>query len=281
MVLQINDDMSRIKNYTPYLEIPAKLNLQKGDVVVVSSNIIRFAYITQKHESIFDSNLFIEKLQEIIGPEGTLIFHAFNFNLKSGSAFDIKYTKPTTTGALSLAAFKRSDFKRTQNPLHSFLVWGKYADHLIALNNKSSFGADSPFAFFKQYGAKKLSIDLDLVSTLTFTHHVEELEKVNYRYWKKYLINYTDEAGITNWREYFLYGKKLGYENVINPLLPEFIKQNAIEHYKFNTVSFNVIDLEKSYNIIQNDLQNNEGKNIYKFSFKVFIKNSVKEFLRR
>ncbi len=273
--------MPRIKNYIPYLEIPSKLNIQKGDIVVVSSNIIRFAYITQKHEGIFSPKLFIDKLQEIVGQEGTLLFHAFNFNLKSGSSFDIRNTQPKTTGSLALAAFKRGDFKRTKNPLHSFLVWGKHTNYLLSLNNKSSFGADSPFTFLKQNKAKKLSIDIDLMNTLTFTHHVEELAKVKYRYWKKYLINYTDVDGNTNWREYYIYGKRLGYVNVVNPLLPEFIKQNAIEQYKFNTVAFNVIDLEKTYDIIHNDLQNNEGRNVYKFSFKVFVKNIVKEFLGR
>lgn len=273
--------MNRIPDYITYLQIPEKLHLQKGDVVVISSNIIRFAYITQKYEGRFDPNLFIEKLQEVVGNEGTLIFHAFNFNMKSGATFDIKNTAPEITGSLSLTAFRRSDFKRTQHPLHSFLVWGKYAEHLTSLTNKSSFGNDSPFAFFKEQGAKMLSIDLDLVGTLTFTHYVEEMERVRYRYLKKYLINYIDAEGTSALKEYLLYGKRRGYVNQVNPLLPEFIKQHAIEQYQFNTVSFNIIDLAKAFDIIQYDLQKNAGKNIYRFSLRAFLKNIVKELLGR
>lgn len=273
--------MKKLHDYIPYLKVPEKLNIQKGEVVVVSSNIIRFAHIAQRHEGEFDAHLFIDKLQEIIGQEGTLVFHAFNFNLKSGATFDIKNTLPEATGSLSLAAFRRDDFKRTKHPLHSFLVWGKHADYLAKLNNKSSFGVDSPFTFFKEQKAKKISIDLDLVSTLTFTHYVEELEKVNYRYWRKFQMKYIDEDGTNSIKEYFLYGKRLGYVNVINPLLPEFIQKKAIEQYHFNTVEFNVIDLAKTYDIILNDLRNNHGKNVFGFSTKAFIRNAVKELLGR
>lgn len=271
--------MHRIPDYISYLQIPDKLHLQKGDILVVSSNIIRFAYITQKYESRFDPNLFIEKLQEAVGDDGTLVFHAFNFNMKSGATFDIKNTPPEIAGSLSLTAFRRNDFKRTQHPLHSFLVWGKHAPHLTSLTNKSSFGSDSPFAFFKEQNAKMLSIDLDLVGTLTFTHYVEEMERVGYRYLKKYLINYIDAEGISTLKEYVLYGKHRGYINLVNPLLPEFIKQESIEQYQFNTVSFNIIDLAKAFEIIQYDLQKNAGKNIYRFSLRVFLKNIVKELL--
>ena len=60
--------------------------------------------------------------------------------------FDYKKT-PSNCGSLSNIALQRSDFKRTKHPIHSFAVFGKHKNYLCNLENKSSWGEDSPFKF--------------------------------------------------------------------------------------------------------------------------------------
>jgi aminoglycoside N3'-acetyltransferase len=78
----------------------------------------------------------------------------------------------------------RPDFKRTKHPIHSFSVWGKYRDKLCAMDNKSSFGLDSPFHFLYESAAQMLIIGIGFQGAFTFAHYVEEREKAFYRYFK-------------------------------------------------------------------------------------------------
>ena len=263
--------------YIKYSTIFNHLEINKGDIVYIASNIIKIIHAARKTEE-FDINKFIDSIQHKVGNEGTLLFPAFNFELKQQDKFDIKNTAPVT-GLLPLAAFKRIDFKRTQHPLHSFMVWGKYADELAGLTNKSSFGEDSPFAFIHNKKAKLLAIDLDFQHSYPFAHYVEEQEQVPYRAWKKYNIDYIDESGNVTQRAYNMFAKKRGYVNNVNPLYEILKQQGAVKIQMINNVEYKITEVEKAFEVCQKDIQGNKARNICYFDPIVYFKSLIKSFL--
>jgi len=271
-----------VEKYIPYTKIADELDIQQGDILVIASDISRLSYQAIRTEGSFDPDVFIDSIRSKLGPQGTLLFPAYNFLLESGDKFNIKKTKPFLCGALSVVALERNDFMRTKHPLHSFMVWGKYAKHLCSLNNKSSFGADSPFAFMHQHKAKMLCIDIDIWGSFTFTHYIEETEHVKYRRMKSFKIVYTDEAGDTSARKYFLYKKYPGIEMVFHRLENIFKEHGVFNDITINKSMFRIIPLDDStFSIIINDIRHNKARNIARFRFPLFLKDITKIILKK
>jgi aminoglycoside 3-N-acetyltransferase len=271
-----------VENHIPYTKIADHLDIQEDDILLIASDITKLSYSAIKTEGKFDPNKLIDSFKNKLGKNGTLLFPSYNFLLESGDIFDIKKTKPFLCGALSIAALESYDFRRTKHPLHSFLVWGKHAEEICNLNNKSSFGKDSPFAFLYNHKAKMLCIDIDLYGSFTFTHYVEEMERVKYRRMKKYKIIYTDKENHTSCEEYFLYKKYPGIEMVFQRLEENFKELGIIKETTINNIKYRQILLDdNTYSIIKNDIRYNKAKSIAKFNFVLFLKDSAKFILKK
>jgi len=127
--------MIKIDPAIPFEELPFHLNLKSDDVVFVSSDLKNFAFNAKKQQKSLNIDLFIENFQRVLS-DGTLIIPAYTDYLKNGDTFDFVKSKPST-GAISNKVFKRKDFLRTSDPLHSVLVWGKHQDEILILNDES------------------------------------------------------------------------------------------------------------------------------------------------
>ncbi len=265
-----------MKTYIPYQQIVNKLQINKNETLLIASDITKLAYTTLTNGEIFNADLFVDSFKNKL-TEGTLLFPAFNDKLMSGDKFDKKNTIPQT-GTLSKLVFKRKDFSRTADPLHSFFVFGKFADELLKINNKSTFGDDSVFAFLNEHRALMLLIDIDIQHSFTFAHYVEEKENVKYRKYKKININYTDD-GKAQKREVLTFAKKNGIVSTLNNLHKLFIDNGAMNIYKINDSTFSMIRLDKAYELIQEDIKMNNAENLYSFDLINFIKSSIKQFI--
>lgn len=270
------------EQHIPYSKIVDLLEINPGDVLFVTSDISRLAFHTIRAEGGFDSNLFIDSLQQKLGSEGTLLFPAYNFLLESGDKFDIKKSKPFLCGALSMAAWQRPDFRRTKHPLHSFLVWGKYCGQLCAMENKSSFGDDSPFAFMHRHKAKMLCIDIDLWGSFTFIHYIEQMENVGYRFRKKILIDYTAESGAASTNEYYVFKKFPGIEMVFHRMEKIMKNHGVFTDVCINNSLFRIIPLDdNTFSFFINDIRNNKGRSIARFNFVYFLKDIARPVLKK
>ena len=129
-----------------YNDIVDSFDIQSGDRIWLSSEIIRFALLARKEGISFDGNALIDAFQDKLTSEGTLLLPTFSFEFSNKGMYDILKTKGTT-GALGNIALRRDDFSRTQHPMHSFAVWGKDKELLISMTNKHAFGLDSPFGY--------------------------------------------------------------------------------------------------------------------------------------
>lgn len=245
-------------------EIILEIGINEGDILLIGSDITLLALESLRNGEKFDANQFIDCIIEKVGDKGTIIFPTFNWDFCKGIAFDY-YNSPSRTGALTTAALKRKDFKRTKHPIYSFAVWGKDQNYLCNLENRSSFGSDSPFGYLHKQRAKMLIIGLDYQKSFTFVHHVEEIEKAPYRFQKDFTAPYINELGFEEVRTYSMYVRNLEPEvfTHINPIGYELERQGASSHFNINSVNFYLIDLTRAYNIIKDDIVFNGGKRLH------------------
>lgn len=241
-----------------------KLGIEEGDIVFISSDVKRLLATARMHREPLDLNILIDALIRLVGKEGTVIFPTYNWDFCSGKTFDIKKTR-CKTGSLGTVALKRDDFRRTQHPIYSFAVWGKYQKELCEMDNKDSFGNDSPFAFFKKHNVKNYIIDVTLQHCFTYVHFVEEQSGVvKYRYIKEFTADYIDENGQTERRAYSMFVRDLDLDVfvTINPLEDDLIKEGAEFKYIVNDINVSLIRMGDAYDIIMKDIVENSSKKL-------------------
>lgn len=265
------------QSYIPYREIVDQLDVRASDILIIASDITRLAFLAKRNEGSFDAGVFIDSFTQKLGPSGTLVLPAYNFSLLSGQAFDPSRTPPTT-GAMALSAFKRDDFIRTWHPLHSFLVWGNKTDELKALRNPSSFGHDSPFAKFLEWNAKMLFIGTNVAEAFTYTHHVEEMEKVRYRYYNSRNISYYEDGEYIGKKKFLLFQKRWGWTmNML--LLQEQLESSVLNTKMIGKIECSLLNISDADKIIRKDIIENKAAKIVRFDRNLFVRDFAKSFM--
>ena len=267
------------ETYIPYKQIAEKLGIVKGDTILLTSDILALAIKARREEKEFISDPFINSFFEEVGAEGTLMIPSYNFDLEDGDSFDIVKTEPMT-GSLAIAAMKDEGFKRTQHPLHSFLVKGNDTDRLIAMDNISSFGIDSPFAYLLEKDALMIFAGTRPGEAMTFTHFVEEREQVWYRKYKKLKINYTGSDGKSEPKAFKLYSKKFGWTMKLDRLQDK-LPSDILNTYLINGIPFYTIRCSDVYEFISRNIRENNASLIAAYSIKLYFRDIIKTNLQR
>lgn len=188
-----------------------RCGVKEGDTLLLHTSMRR---TFQAHDTTPEAVL--ESFLETLGPEGTLLLPLFNFDFTKGKPFDIRKT-PSHMGALTEAGRTYPGAVRSGHPIYSFAAIGAKAP-LFAVDNKSGYGPESPFAILREVGGKIGVIDLMDQNSMTFYHHIEEMHDVPYRYHKEFTAPYTDKNGFTEERTYSLFVRNLemGVETDVN-----------------------------------------------------------------
>ena len=196
-----------------------KSGLEFGDTVLVHSNCSRIFKQMRKAGFKLSIEDILQSFIEAIGLQGTLLLPLFNFDFTQGAPFNIS-TTPSRMGSLTEAGRKHSEVVRTGHPIYSFAVIGKHAPRFVGLQNFSGYGSDSPLALLRELDGKIAVLDLAEQDSMTFYHHVEEMDNVPYRYHKTFRGLYTDTSGKTEEREFGLFVRnlKMGVHTHVNPM---------------------------------------------------------------
>ena len=166
------------------------LGLEAGDVLLVHSSYKSFGGVEEGPQTV------INALLNALGKDGTLIMPTFNFDFCKGESWDVRST-PSQMGVISNLVRQNPEAMRVFHPIYSFAILGKHAELLTKERYKSSFEKWSLFGKLRELGGKIMIIGLSYTNSMTFFHHVEELEGVDYRYMKAFSGNVTDENGVT------------------------------------------------------------------------------------
>lgn len=192
--------------------------IEPGDTVLVHSNIKRTLIEFRGAGHVISPDDILQSFLDALGPKGTLLLPLFNFDFASGAPFDIRNT-PSRMGALTEAGRLHKEAVRTGHPIYSFAVIGDKSNVFENVDNESGYSEDSPFGILKRLNGKIASLDLDDQNSMTFYHHVEEVKRVDYRYFKSFTASYTDRNGALGEKSYKLYVRDLerGVLTDVNP----------------------------------------------------------------
>jgi aminoglycoside 3-N-acetyltransferase len=246
-----------------YKELVDHLDINKGDSLHVSSDIRLVMRLARKNGEKFEIDELINSFQHKLGQSGTLIFPTFNWDFCGGLPFDY-YKTLCSTGSLGQAALGRSDFSRTQHPMYSFAVWGKDRDLLCSLNNKSSFGSDSPFEYLRYY-SKGLMFSLPFSSGFTFNHYVEEQSGcVSYRYLKDFTSEYIDEKNESSIRTYSMLVRRLDLDvKNANWHLADYLREvGVLKSCRISELEFHMFSFNETYQPTLDDVLYNHSRKI-------------------
>jgi aminoglycoside 3-N-acetyltransferase len=127
--------------------------------------------------------LFFEALNEVLGPEGTLVIPTFTYSATKGDPFIVEET-PSTVGDLTEYFRKMPAVKRTRDPIFSVAVIGQKTTKFCEAKVGDSFGKNSIFDLLDQSNAWLGCVASKFL--VTHTHFVEQSVGVDYRYFKNY-----------------------------------------------------------------------------------------------
>lgn len=253
--------------YISYQMIPSVIGIEKGDVVLLTSDITDLFLQCQEHGERFDPNVLLDRFQEAIGEVGTLLVPTYNWGFCQGKTFDYWKT-PSKTGAIGNAALRRKDFRRTKHPIYSFAVWGKDTDFLCALDNVESFGADSPFAYLEKVNGKNVFIgSASMRNSFTYIHYIEQKTGASYRFSKTFRSHYVDQDGQESEKAYAMYVRNLDLDVVCtpDPFVDELYANQAIQSGLINSVPYEVIRFSDITPFIMNDILHNRSRKLCRY----------------
>lgn len=190
-----------------------KLGLERGDVLLVHSSYKSFGGVEGGAQTVIDA------LLSILGEEGTLIMPTFNFDFCKGEPWDVRNT-PSHMGIITELVRNDPRSCRVFHPIYSFAIIGEHQETLCSINEKSSYGKNSLFGKLRELDSKMMIIGLDYTNSLTFFHHVEEMEGVGYRYIKAFTGEVTDWEGNSYEDTFYMLVRDLekGVITEVNPM---------------------------------------------------------------
>jgi len=187
-----NDMETYMLTFEGLVEGFQKLGVEQGDTLLVHSSYKSFGEVDGGPATV------ISALEAALGTdgEGTLIMPTFNFDFNKGEPWDVR-TTPSKMGVLTELVRKDPRAKRVFHPFYSFAILGKHAEMLGSLRYKSAYERNSVFGKLRDLDGKIMVIGLSYNNSMTFFHHIEQMEGVDYRFLKQFTGEVTDENGVT------------------------------------------------------------------------------------
>ncbi len=157
--------------------------VRRGDVLMLHADAIVLAQLPpmtadERFDVLFDA------LDEVLGPEGTLVMPTFTYSFTKGEPFDVDAT-PSAVGLLTEAFRTRPGVRRSRDPIFSVAARGPLADRFAKAASDDCFGPTSAFALLAEQDAWLACLGCSL-DRLTFTHYVEQAARVDYRSFKTF-----------------------------------------------------------------------------------------------
>jgi aminoglycoside 3-N-acetyltransferase len=167
----------RTFTHSEFLELIQELGFRPGAMVMVHS---AFSVVKRRVPDLTPEKL-IRQMQELLGPEGTLLMPTFGFRgrqshyVETHTHFDVRNT-PSSVGVLTEVFRKMPDVFRSYHPTHSVAGWGRHAKDILSTHHLgSTFGVTSPFYRLREYDGLVVGLGKRYRYAFTITHVAEEL----------------------------------------------------------------------------------------------------------
>ena len=129
------------------------------------------------------NQLFLECIKKIIGPKGNIFVptYSYSFSDKKLKVFDLHNTK-SKIGSFPNFILKQKNFIRSEDPFMSVAGYGPLVRKIFKNLPKTSHGKDCLFArLLNIKNMKNMSLGVGPY-WLPFNHHLDWVNKVEYRY---------------------------------------------------------------------------------------------------
>jgi aminoglycoside 3-N-acetyltransferase len=241
-----------------------KSGLKNGDTFLLHSNIKRLLLEFKRKKIDINTDLIIDSFLNVIGSTGTIIVPLFNFDFIKTNYFSNNNTVSQMGILTECFRVKYSNY-RTSHPVYSFGVYGEKQQLFSEIDNYSAYSEESPFGILKNLNAKIAILDLEDQNSMTFYHHIEEVNNVSWRYFKKFKGICENKNGKRINKEYSIYVRKieLNIQTNVNPAGDLLWKNNIYHGCKpFIGTGLRVIEMKPMFQFITNIIKKNEAKGI-------------------
>ena len=238
--------MSEIINYKNFVR---NIGIKSSDKILINSNFLKIMIYAKKHKKNFDLEKFINAFLSFLGKNGTLLIPAYSWDFIKNQKFYHNKTK-SISGSLANKIINHKKFKRTQNPIYSFLVAGKDQKLICSMKHRDSFSLNSPFGYLIKNNGKNIFLDVDYKDSFTFVHLAEQKVGVNYRFKKKF-TGYIIDDSLKKKNITFMYSRKLNTgvkgTKIDKKFDRELLKNNSLYSKKISGIKCQVINIKKAY----------------------------------
>jgi aminoglycoside 3-N-acetyltransferase len=164
-------------------ELFRKIDVKKSDTIMIHGNLAAIGYkksIIKKK----DINIFFKELINFFKNDGTIIFPTFTYSFIKNKKYNVAKS-PSEVGMFSEELRKQKSVTRTKNPIFSIGIFGKNKNLFLKSSISNCFGKDSAFGILKKLNGKIICFGCDF-DRITFTHYLEQMKKVDYRFFKTF-----------------------------------------------------------------------------------------------
>lgn len=231
-----------------------KTGLTADDVVLVHSSYKSLGPVDGGPQAVVDA------LLEVITPTGTLIIPTFNFNFNKGEPWDVR-TTPSHMGVLTEIVRLNPESRRVFHPFYSFAILGSLKDELTKVRYKDSYGPDSIFMQLRKLDAKIMVIGLSYTHSMTFFHHIEQMEGVGYRFIKAFTGLVTDESGKTYEDTFTMLVRDVdqGVQTEVDPMGEVLEKRGVVTIHKIGDADVKIMKANEVYRVTAEEMKKKPG----------------------
>ncbi len=229
-----------------------ELGAEEGDTLLVHSSYKSLGEVDGGPQTV------IHALETALGTEGTLIMPTFNFDFNKGIPWDVRKTR-SKMGALTEVVRADPRAKRVFHPFYSFAILGKHAEMLGSLRYKSSYERNSIFGKLRDLDGKIMVIGLSYNDSMTFFHHIEQMEGVDYRFLKQFTGEVTDENGNTYTDTFEMLVRDIdkGVMTMVDPMGALMEKAGIVEIRKIGEAEVKLMKANEVYEFTAREMKRN------------------------
>ncbi len=240
-----------------------KSGLCEGDIFLLHANIRRLLFEFKKKKISLNIKIIIDSFLNVIGKNGTLLMPLFNFDFTTEKFFSLN---KTISKMGSLSENFRINYKvlRTKHPVYSFGVLGENVKKFDT-NNFSAYGVDSPFDILRKLNGKIGVLDLAEQNSMTFYHHIEEMNNVNWRYHKTFKGIYEEFDGKISEKKYSIFVRDLdkGVITYVENAGELLWKNGLYKGFRKNTgTGLRILDTIDTFNFISEIIQKGKAEGV-------------------
>jgi aminoglycoside 3-N-acetyltransferase len=161
-----------------------KLGVKKDQTIILTIDLLKLILFLRSKKVKLDLKDIINPIKEIVSKNGNIVVYSFFWDFFKTNIFDYDNSK-SASGSLSNFLLNDKEFKRTQNPVYSLLVWGKDKEKIYRMRHNDCFSKNSPFGYLINKKSKLLFVNIDFKKTgFPFFHLAEQEVGVYYRFFK-------------------------------------------------------------------------------------------------